>query len=82
MTLGQFHAMMAEQNGRCAICDQEFGVGRRLGPNVDHNHRTGKVRSLLCVGCNAGLGNFKESIQVMRLAINYLERKESDGKSL
>jgi len=40
---------------------------------VDHNHSTGKIRSLLCQGCNHGIGHFKESITLLKRAIKYLE---------
>lgn len=45
-------------------------LSRRLF--VDHNHETKKVRGLLCTNCNAGLGMFKDSIEKLELAIDYL----------
>jgi hypothetical protein len=41
---------------------------------VDHNHRTGKVRELLCTNCNAGFGYFKESPEILANAIDYAIR--------
>ncbi|HJR19738.1 MAG TPA: endonuclease VII domain-containing protein [Actinomycetota bacterium] len=58
--------MIRDQRGLCAICLTNE-------PNqVDHDHATGYVRGILCGGCNAGLGQFKESSQIIRRAIDYL----------
>src|SRR6185312_15133032 len=57
ISLADYHAMLAAQGGRCAICRTD-----NPGPKgfaVDHDHATGKVRGLLCVNCNPGLGCFK-----------------------
>jgi hypothetical protein len=50
----EFEELVAKQNGRCAICDGPPLEGESLC--VDHDHRTSKVRGLLCKGCNVGLG--------------------------
>lgn len=42
---------------------------------MDHDHTTGKIRGLLCFGCNTGLGKFKDSIVILNKAINYLKGK-------
>lgn len=56
------------QKGRCAIC------GKSLEPPcVDHCHETGRVRGLLCVGCNTAIGQFKDDVEVMKKAIDYIE---------
>jgi len=41
-------------------------------PQIDHDHETGKVRGILCVNCNLGLGSFKDNPKVLKNAINYL----------
>lgn len=64
-----FKRMLANQGGVCAICGSS-GEGRRLC--VDHDHETGKVRGLLCLLCNNGIGLFKDSSAVAQLATNYL----------
>lgn len=78
-----FHALRMEQNGRCAICDCDLGlseatVSRRQTVAVDHCHKTGAVRGLLCNCCNAGLGSLGDSIDRLQRAIQYLE-KASQG---
>ena len=67
------------QNGVCAICGlPETATGRitkRLRPlSVDHDHKTKKIRGLLCKKCNVGLGLFMDSKELLIKAINYLEK--------
>ena len=77
LTLEQYEAMVRAQDGRCAICGtgEPGGRGARTGSfAVDHDHGTGRIRGLLCNGCNTGLGLFKDSPSVLRSAIDYLRR--------
>ena len=67
-----FRKMFEEQGGRCWICRRVF----RSSPNVDHNHRTGQVRGLLCMMCNRGLGRFQEKSEILTKAAEYLRRYE------
>jgi hypothetical protein len=57
ITPEQYAELLAEQGNACAICTTEFLIdhGDR-GPHIDHDHRSGQVRGLLCKGCNARLG--------------------------
>jgi hypothetical protein len=61
------------QGGRCAICGK-VPRSRRLA--VDHDHKTGEVRGLLCAsgdfGCNKGLGYFNDDPELLRRAYEYL----------
>lgn len=62
VTLKQYDKMFEDQNGVCAICGRAEiktykGVPTRLA--VDHNHKTGKVRALLCSNCNQSLGIYE-----------------------
>ncbi len=50
ITVEQFDRMMKRQDGRCAICGREPKPGKRLA--VDHDHKTHRVRGLLCFTCN------------------------------
>lgn len=65
--------MSAEQGGVCAICGGTNPSGHRLA--VDHDHETRRVRGLLCHACNAGIGKLRDSPDLLRKAIDYLERK-------
>ena len=64
-----YEAMRLSQQGKCAICKLEK---KRLV--VDHCHNTGRVRSLLCTTCNAGLGQFKDSTSLLEASIKYLNQ--------
>lgn len=70
--------MLSAQGDLCAICGkQATGTGTRGGPprfHVDHDHVTGKVRGLLCGGCNIGLGGFRDSKSNLISAVSYLGR--------
>lgn len=69
MTNEAFAALVAAQNGRCAIC---FEVPTGRGFHVDHCHRTGRIRGLLCRGCNLALGNMKDDPARLMKAADYL----------
>ena len=70
----QFRAMHAAQNGLCAICRTsiEYG-GSRKGMHLDHCHNTGKPRGLLCARCNGALAGFRDDIELLKRAIEYLK---------
>ena len=65
----QYDKMLIDQSGRCAIC-----LTPMEKPDVDHDHRTKAVRGLLCHSCNTGLGYFCDSPELLRHAIEYLEK--------
>ena len=68
--------LLREQDGRCAICMKPFVKTPRGKPVVDHDHKTGKVRGLLCDHCNAGLGLFKDNARLLLAAVHYLAGSE------
>ena len=70
MTVADFEAMRAAQGGCCAICNEAFS----RTPKVDHCHATGKVRGLLCNGCNIAIGHFKDDAVRMEAAAAYMRR--------
>jgi hypothetical protein len=82
ITLEDYKTLLDAQGGVCAICKKPEGRIGRSGLvkmlSVDHNHATGVVRSLLCHGCNCGLGNFAESTELLSRAIPYLEKHDND----
>lgn len=61
-----------EQNGLCAICNRPEAETGTL--RLDHCHDTGKIRGLLCNGCNMGIGSFKDSPENLIAASEYLTR--------
>lgn len=73
LTEEEYQQKLQEQNYCCAICNthkEEF----ENPLSVDHDHSDGKVRGLLCIFCNSGLGQLKDSITILELAIKYLNR--------
>jgi len=70
LTVVEHAKLLAQQNGVCAICRDP---GRDLC--VDHDHRTGRVRALLCNGCNSAIGFLRESPLLARAAATYLEQQ-------
>ena len=76
ISLDQYNQMLMTQEFRCKICqkNQQFETKRF---NVDHDHKTGKVRSLLCTQCNTGLGSFKDSLHLLEIAVQYLKEHEN-----
>lgn len=78
LPIGTYDKMFAAQEGRCAICKtDDTGKHRRF--HVDHCHETGKVRGLLCHGCNVSLGHYKHSIDILQAAITYLAESGTEG---
>lgn len=63
--------MMFDQFGRCAICEKFF----LKKPHIDHNHRTGKVRGLLCTRCNTGIYMIEDR-EMLKKTLNYLEKTD------
>lgn len=61
------------QEGKCAICGCELGSSRYTKPAADHDHKTGKLRGILCTQCNTALGLMKDSPYRLESAIHYLE---------
>lgn len=70
LTIQDYRRMIKKQKGMCAIC---FGKSIRALA-VDHHHKTGQVRGLLCGSCNAALGLAKESSDILLRCIEYLEK--------
>ena len=69
----QYDLMLLQQNEVCAICKNPE-LGRNTVLSVDHNHNTGKIRGLLCNGCNLALGLLKDNSYTLYNAIKYLSK--------
>ena len=70
ITIDEYNKMLQVQNGRCAICG-ELPSNKRLC--IDHDHNTGAVRGLLCIGCNVAIGWFERLEEHKVLYSTYLE---------
>ena len=74
----QYNDLLKKQNNRCAICGvHQSKLNKQFA--VDHEHSTGKVRGLLCIQCNLGIGNFKDSTIILKKAISYLTEEIVNG---
>ena len=85
ISLTEYAQMFADQNGVCAICEQPERAklpGRKTAEtenrmrdlSVDHDHKTGTVRQLLCNSCNHVLGAAKDDPNILLAAADYLRR--------
>ena len=72
ITIEQYEEMLEAQGGVCALCHDECVSGRRLA--VDHDHVTMRVRGLLCGRCNRAIGLFKDNVDALRRAAEYLAK--------
>lgn len=70
----QYDALLAEQGGGCACCGKTSAGGRHGRFHVDHDHKTGKIRGLLCHSCNVGIGALGDTIVGIERAARYLRR--------
>ncbi len=88
LSIVEYRQMFIDQDNKCAICNQpetriftqrtekrEMQIAKLC---LDHNHETGKLRQLLCHDCNTGIGKFKDDIQRLQSAINYLKKHKDD----
>ncbi len=73
LTVEQYENMLAAQGNRCRCCPHIFDKTRSGRANVDHCHRTGKVRAILCGSCNAALGMAKENATILRALANFID---------
>lgn len=78
---GTYDKMNKEQHGVCKICGQPE-TSRRSGKlkrlSIDHCHKTGRVRALLCQGCNSTIGHAKENATVLERAAKYLRHHQGE----
>lgn len=77
ITVEEYEKLLSEQGSKCKICLKKEDVKNTKTKeiqhlSVDHDHKTGKVRGLLCTRCNRGLGYFKDDILLLQEATKYL----------
>lgn len=80
LTKESYDALLAKQGGVCGLCKQPL-----VKAHVDHDHSCcptkakccGRcVRGIICERCNFGLGNFNDNVELLKLAIEYLEKRK------
>lgn len=74
ITEAQYRQMLEDQDHKCAICSRAHMESQYHKLYVDHDHKTKKVRALLCRSCNFMIGLGNESPEILRLAALYLEK--------
>jgi hypothetical protein len=75
MTEAQYDQMLKDQGGGCAICGDTQMPPHQKFMAVDHCHETMKVRGILCANCNHALGHFKDNVESLKKAIDYLTKE-------
>jgi hypothetical protein len=73
LTLEEYDIIFLKQEGKCKICNSHQSELKKILA-IDHDHKTGVVRGLLCESCNKGIGFLKDNIEYLSNAIQYLER--------
>lgn len=68
---GSYDRLYEVQGGSCAGCQRARGRTRHLA--VDHDHKTGEVRGLLCYNCNYTLAHFRDDAAALRRLADYLD---------
>jgi DNA-directed RNA polymerase subunit RPC12/RpoP len=78
ITPQEYETKLASQDYKCAICGKDASDNKRGGKldplHIDHCHKTKQIRGLLCHQCNSGLGQFKDNIDTLQKAIDYLHK--------
>ena len=77
ISMHEFDELVEFQGGNCAICFKPLEILNRRA-NIDHCHQTGKVRGILCTGCNTGLGHLGDNIEGLERAVYYLNNQPYD----
>lgn len=73
ITHEEYVRLLEKQGGTCAICGGPANSKDGFF-HIDHSHATGKIRGILCHFCNTGLGSMRDSIDILKAAILYLEK--------
>lgn len=72
ISIDTYNTLFKLQEGCCKVCRKHQSEFKRA-LSVDHCHTTGKVRGLLCSGCNTALGHVKDNPDILKSLIQYLE---------
>jgi hypothetical protein len=76
ITIDEYRAMLAIQNGRCAICKTDKpGSFKNKYFHVDHDHKTGEIRGLLCLKCNTAIWMMNDDPELLLAAVDYLYKR-------
>ncbi len=74
LSLAAYQDMLEGQQGGCSICGNKDSGAKGHPLYVDHDHKTGEIRALLCKNCNTGLGCFLDNPNILDVASSYLRK--------
>ena len=74
LTQQAYEELLINQKFSCAVCKVHMSETTKQGLCVDHDHKTGQVRGLLCKGCNVALGETKDNVETLKGLIEYVNR--------
>ncbi len=57
----------------CKVCERTITIQTTRDVNLDHDHKTGKIRGYICNRCNTGLGNFNDNITILKRSIEWIK---------
>ena len=77
LTIEEWERLLCLQKNKCAICEEQLQPGKTT--QVDHCHKTKKIRGILCFNCNILLGMAHDNPNILRLATSYLEKHRPSG---
>lgn len=75
LTLKEYKILIEKQKGKCLICNKK-PKNKIKKLSIDHDHKTGKIRGLLCHNCNVIIGLAHEDIKILKNIAKYLQRKK------
>lgn len=73
ITIEEYNSIFIKQKGKCAICGRQRSEFKKDFA-VDHDHKTKKIRGLLCNNCNRGIGFLKDCVEIVFKAYKYLQK--------
>ena len=83
LTYAEYEQLHKSQNGKCAICSIDISLIQRDNGHtvacVDHCHKTGTIRGLLCNHCNRAIGLLKDDLNIVYKLEKYLDRPLSNS---
>ena len=72
LTPEQYKMILKRQKNKCTVCPTKLSKLSSKEIHIDHNHKTGKVRGILCQKCNLALGLLLESVNIIKSLLNYI----------
>lgn len=72
ITLKEARILLKEQDNQCALCDEPLELPSKSA-HIDHDHRTGRIRGVLCRQCNTALGKLGDTIEKLEEVVRYLK---------